>query len=166
MARVGTLLLVAACLPLGACEPVAIALLGAGASTALRYNMDGGTARTFTATSETVRSASLAAAQRMGLQLGRASTIETGEVIEASAPNRSIEIELEPITKQATRLRVTARNNGWFVDNATATELVSQTERILEGSTTARYAPAAPAAAAAGGSATGGTSALVPAASQ
>jgi hypothetical protein len=167
MARKGLVLLVAACLPLAACEPVAIALLGAGASTALRYNMDGITARTFTASSETVRSASLAAAERMGLQLGRASTVETGEVIEASAPNRSIEIELEPITRQATRIRVTARNNGWFVDTATAAELVNQTERILDGGTaTARYAPASPAASAAGGSAAGGGAALAPAAAQ
>jgi len=165
MARVGTLLLVAACLPLAACEPVAIALLGAGASTALRYNMDGVTARTFTADAAAVKSASLAAAERMGLTLDAISSVETGEIIQASTPNRSIEIELEPITRQATRLRVTARSAGWFVDNATAAEVVSQTERILEGSMTARLAPA-PAAAAAGGSATGGGSSLVPTATQ
>jgi len=167
MTRVRTLLLVAACLPLAACEPVAIALLGAGASTALRYNMDGVTARTFTATAETVQAASLAAAERMGLQLGRTSTTESGTLIEASAPNRAIEIELEPITPRATRMRITARNSGWFVDTATAAELVSQTERILESSTTARYAPALPpSAAAAGGSATGGSSLLVPTSKQ
>ena len=164
MARVGALLLLAACLPLTACEPVAIALLGAGASTALRYNMDGITARTFTASASAVKSASLAAAERMGLVLGGTSSIETGEIIQASAPNRAIEIELEPITQQATRLRVTARSSGWFVDNATAAELVSQTERILEGTTTARLAPAPNAAS--GGSATGGGSTLVPTATQ
>jgi hypothetical protein len=151
MARLGIVLLVGACLLLAACEPVAIALLGAGASTALRYNMDGVTARTFTASASAVKSASLAAAERMGLQLGRMSAVETGEIIEASAPNRSIEIELEPITQHATRLRVTARNNGFFVDTATAAELVSQTERMLEASLAAK-AGQVPAAAAAGGS--------------
>jgi hypothetical protein len=150
MARVGIVFLVGACLLLAACEPVAIALVGAGASTALRYNMDGVTARTFTASAETVKSASMLAAERMGLAVGRSSVVETGEVIEASAPNRSIEIELESITKQATRLRVTARTSGWFVDTATAAELVSQTERVLETAIAARMAP--PAAAAAGAS--------------
>ena len=166
MPRLAPLLMVAACLPLAGCESVAIALLGAGASTALRYNMDGITARTFTADAASVKSASLAAAERMGLVLGATNTIETGEVIEASAPNRDIQIELEPITKQATRIRVTARTSGWFVDNATAAELVSQTERLLEGSVTAKASQIPPGAAAAGGSAFGGAATLAPTAKQ
>jgi hypothetical protein len=157
VARLGIVLrivfLSGACLPLAACEPVAIALLGAGASTALRYNMDGVTARTFTADAATVRTASMAAAERMGLQLGNSNTFESGEtVIEARAPNRAIDIELEPITPQATRLRVTARSSGWIVDNATAAELVSQTERVLDAQVAARLSPV-PASSAAGGTA-------------
>ena len=41
MARYWVIFLLGACLLLAACEPVAIALLGAGASTAIRYNIDG-----------------------------------------------------------------------------------------------------------------------------
>jgi hypothetical protein len=149
MARIGLLLLLGACLLLAACEPIAIAIVGAGASTALRYNLDGTTARTFTASTASVKSASIAAAERMGLALGEMQAVESGEVIQASAPNRSIEIELESITPQATRLRVTARSSGLFFDNATATELVQQTERILEAGVAAKLAPPA---AAAGGS--------------
>src|SRR3954454_11234360 len=100
MARVGTLLLVAACLPLAACEPVAIALLGAGASTALRYNIDGVAARTFTATAAGVSSASISALERMGIALDSSTPQEGSEILVARAPNREIEIELEPITKQ------------------------------------------------------------------
>jgi hypothetical protein len=146
------LLACGACSLLTACEPVAIALLGAGASTALRYNMDGVAARTFTAPAAEVRSASLSALERMGLSIDNHTTFDEGEVIYARAANREIEVELEPITKQATRVRVTARGGSFFYDNATAIELVQQTGKALDATMTAKAA--APAAAAAGASLT------------
>ena len=60
------LLILGLCSLLSACEPVAIALLGAGASTAFRYNMDGVAARTFTAAAADVKSASLGALDPTG----------------------------------------------------------------------------------------------------
>ena len=139
------------CFLLSACEPVAIALLGAGASTALRYNMDGVAARTFTATAAEVRSASLGALERMGMAVDSTTAQEGSEIIVARAPNREIEVELEPITKQATRLRVTARGASIFYDNATAIELVHQTGKVLDAAQMAKTAPAAAPTAAAGG---------------
>lgn len=150
MAPRAILCLIAACLPLAACEPVAIALLGAGASTAIRYNLDGVAARTFTAPLAAVKEASLAALERMGLTLDSTSPFDTGETLFARAENRDIEVEIEPITKQATRLRVTAKNGSLFYDNATAMELVQQTEKLLTAGLPA------PTPAAAGGS-TGGS---------
>jgi hypothetical protein len=139
------------CCLLSACEPVAIALLGAGASTAFRYNIDGVAARTFTASAAEVRTASLGALERMGLTLDSATPQEGSEIIVARAPNREIEIELEPITKLATRLRVTARGSSIFYDNATAIELVQQTGKALDAAQVAKAAPAAtPTTAAAG----------------
>jgi hypothetical protein len=132
---------------LSACEPVAIALLGAGASTAFRYNIDGVAARTFTAPAADVKTASLGALERMGLTLDSTTPLEDGEVIVARAPNREIQIELEPITKQATRLRVVAKGSSIFYDNATAQELVQQTGKILDAATLAK-ANATPTAAA------------------
>src|SRR6267142_405369 len=118
MVRLSVILLVGACLLLAACEPVAIAILGAGASTALRYNMDGVASRTFTAPVAAVKSASLAA----------------------------LEIELEQISKQATRIRIIAKGGSLFYDNATAYELVQQTEKLLEaGLAAAKLTPAVPA---------------------
>src|SRR5207248_10820221 len=96
MARYGILLLVALCLLLAACEPVAIALLGGGVTTVLRYNLDGVAARTFTAPPARVKTAPLAALQRMGLTLEGTETLEASELIRARSPNREIEIELEP----------------------------------------------------------------------
>jgi hypothetical protein len=144
MARYSVFFLVGACLPLAACEPVAIALLGAGASTAIRYNLDGVAARTFTAPLAAVKNASLAALERMGLTLDSTSSFDSGETLFARAENRDIEIEIEPITKQATRLRVTAKGGSFFYDNATAIELVQQTEKLLDAGL-AKLAPTVPA---------------------
>jgi hypothetical protein len=146
------LLIFGACSLVSACEPVAIALVGAGASAAFRYNIDGVAARTFTASAAEVRSASLGALERMGITLDSSTPQEGSEILVARAPNREIEIELEPITKQATRLRVTARGTSIFYDNATAIELVQQTGRILDAAMLAKAAPAATPTAAAGAS--------------
>ena len=148
MARCATLLIIALSLPLAACDTVAIALLGGGASTLLRYNLDGVAARTFTAPAESVKQASLAALERMGLEISGTEPLETGEVIHARASNRDIDIEVEPITKQLTRVRIMARGGSLFYDNATALELVAQTEKSLDVALAAKVRP--PAAAAAG----------------
>lgn len=148
MARFRAFLLIGACLPLAACEPVAIALLGAGASTAIRYNIDNVASRTFTAPAAAVKNASLAAIERMGLTHDGTIPFDNGETIYAKAPNRDIEIDIETITKHATRVRITAKGGGFLYDNATAKELVLQTDRQLE-TALAKLAPAVPAAAAA-----------------
>ena len=85
MARHRSLVVFALCPLLAACEPAALAVLGGGAGTILRYNLDGIAARTFTAPAPVVRSASLAAAGRMGLSIEATDTIDTGEVIRARA---------------------------------------------------------------------------------
>jgi hypothetical protein len=142
MAPARILLLLGACSALSACEPVAIALLGAGASTALRYNLDGVAARTFTASASEVRTASIGALERMGMAMDSSTSFDGGEmVIYARAQNREIEVELEPITKQATRVRITARGGSLFYDNATAIELVQQTGKMLDAATLAKLGP-------------------------
>ena len=141
MARYGILLALGLCLLLAACEPVAIALLGGGVSTVLRYNLEGVAARTFTAPAASVKSASLAALERMGLALDRTESLETSELIRARSPNRDIEIELEPITEQLTRMRITARSTSLLYDTATAQELVQQTEKMLDVAVAAKLAP-------------------------
>jgi hypothetical protein len=121
-------------LGLGGCEPFAISMLGVGAGTALRHTIDGVTYRTFTAPAPAVRQASLAALERMGMEAGAAQTFEGGELIYATSRNRTIEIELEPISAKATRLRIAAKNGGFFYDSATAAEIIAQTERLLDSS--------------------------------
>ena len=130
-------------LGLAGCQPLALSLLGAGAGTALRYGIDGVAYRTFTASAPAVRQASLAALDRMGMTLDSTASYDGGELIYARSANRTIEIDVEPISPRATRLRIAAKNGSLFYDTATASEIVAQTERLLEsaarGGTSANY---------------------------
>jgi hypothetical protein len=51
-------------------------------------------------------------------------------VIKATANGRSIEIELDALTPNTTRMRTSVRN-GLFMDAATGAEIIMQTERVL-----------------------------------
>jgi hypothetical protein len=128
---VARLLLSILFLGLAGCEPLALSLVGAGAGTALRYNFDGIAYRTFTASATEVKHASLDALERMGIAFESFDRFEHGELIYARAENRVIEIEIEPISARATRMRVAAKNGSLFYDTATANEIVAQTERLL-----------------------------------
>lgn len=119
-------------LSLAGCQPLALSVLGAGAGTALRYGIDGVAYRTFTAPAPAVLQASMDALERMGITLDSTARFEGGEVIYASTEHRSIEIELEPISAKATRIRIAAKNGGLFYDGATASEIAAQTERLLD----------------------------------
>ncbi|MGE5639211.1 MAG: DUF3568 family protein [Clostridia bacterium] len=125
----------AAALGLSACslatQPLAVALAGAGTSTAIAQSMNGTAYRTFTHTLDEVKVATLDTLDRMGIHVDRLANTEKSELIEGSARERSIEIELEPISDKATRMRVIARNGGLFYDAATATEIVLQAEKSL-----------------------------------
>ena len=125
------------------CQPLALSVLGAGAGSALRYSLDGIMYRTFTAPGPTVKESTLAALERMGVTVDGTEPYEHGEIIQARTRNRTIEIEVEPISERATRLRIAAKNgSSWFYDSATATEIAAQTERLLEVASRGGTAPA------------------------
>ena len=125
----------AAVLALGGCalasQPLAVALAGAGTSSAIGQTMTGTVYRTFTAPPAEVKAATLDAMSLMGIQADSFSSYEGGEIIRGSALQRSVEIALEQISSKATRMRVAMKNGGIFYDGATATELVIQTEKAL-----------------------------------
>lgn len=124
-------LLSLSCCLLCGCQSLAVTMAGAGATAALGHSITGPSYRTFTAPFTTVRKASIAALKRMGIELESFGKFEGGEIIYARAEGRSIEIELEPISRRATRMRVATRNGGLFYDSATANEIVLQTEKML-----------------------------------
>jgi len=116
---------------LGGCQPLALSVLGAAGGEALRYSYSGATYRTFTASAAEVKHASLEALERMGIAFESFDRFDYGELIYARAENRAIQIEIEPISPRATRMRIAAKNGGFFYDSATASEIVAQTERSL-----------------------------------
>lgn len=124
---------VVSALALAGCESLAVASFGVGASTAVGQTLNGITYRTFTAPMPAVKGASVQALNRMGINNKSFKKTETGEVILAQAGKREIEVELEALTSNATRMRVIARDGGIFYDSSTATEIILQTEKFLNG---------------------------------
>lgn len=126
-----TLTLVALASALSACEPLAVTAFGVGASTAVGHTLTGVTYRTFTAPMARVQSASVGALHKMGIKVARTEKNGDTLILKATARAREIDVELEPLTSNTTRMRVTARNGGILYDSATATEIILQTEKIL-----------------------------------
>jgi hypothetical protein len=120
---------------LGGCalatQPLAVALAGAGTSSAISHSLSGTAYRTFTATLDEVKAASLDTLSAMGIRVDSFETVRDGELITGTAIRRKIEIELEPISSKATRMKVITRSEGVFFDESTATEIVLQTEKAL-----------------------------------
>jgi hypothetical protein len=119
---------------LAGCEAIGLTAMGVGGSAAVGHTLGGVNYRTFTAPSATVRGASLVALQRMGIKhTGTEKGANGSEVLKATATDREIEITLEPLSPQSTRMKVVARNGRIFTDGATAAEIILQTERQLGG---------------------------------
>jgi len=120
---------------LNGCAAVALTMLGVGAGvatgTSVGYTLDGYAYRTFTAPLPQVEGATRTALNRMGIKVGATAKTEQGKAIAATGNDREIEVELEVVSSNATRMRTVAKQGFFFKDRATATEIILQTERIL-----------------------------------
>ena len=123
-------LLVGGVVGLSGCVPLAITGAGVGASAGITHTMGGITYRTFTAPLPKVKNATMAALNRMGINGVKFSKAEGNDMILAKASGREIEIQLEQLSPNTTRMRTVARS-GFFYDSATATEIIIQTEKAL-----------------------------------
>jgi hypothetical protein len=123
--------LIAAAGLLSGCEPISLAALGVGGSAAVNHKVSGTPYRTFTAPLSKVRIASMGALKRMGIKAENSMKMEYGELITARAGTREIEVELESLTPNTTRMKVVAREGSFFYDSATASEIIAQTEKHL-----------------------------------
>lgn len=137
--RAALVLMGAASLSLAGCESAALTMFGVGASTGVQHGLNGVTYRTFTAPTPRVRTATLAALNRMAIKVEKVdrpvdrSGKATGEeIITASANDRNIEIDLQVLTPNTTRMRTVAKQ-GIFYDSSTAYEIIAQTEKVLGG---------------------------------
>jgi Protein of unknown function (DUF3568) len=117
------------------CAAVGLTLFGIGAGvstgTAVSYTLDGVAYRTFTAPLPKVETATLTAFDRMGIKVETKEKTEQGRSIKASGADRQIEVELEAISSKTTRIRTVAKQGVFFKDRATATEIILQTEKVL-----------------------------------
>lgn len=117
---------------LGGCAAVALTTLGVGMATGVSHTLGGIVYKTFTAPQPTVRKATMTALNRMQIRVTEAKRTGASEVITARAGDRDVEIELEALTPNTTRMLVTARKDaGILRDGATATEIILQTERAV-----------------------------------
>jgi hypothetical protein len=125
-----TSILAIAALGLCGCAAVALTAAGVGGGVAASHQMGGLAYRTFSEPLPKVRGAVLAALKRMAIKTEKTEKIELGERILARAGDRNVEIELEALTPNTTRIRAVARKDGGvIVDSATAVEIINQTER-------------------------------------
>lgn len=111
------------------CLPVA----SIGGSAALSHASSGIVYKTFTAPPPKVRVAIIRALERMHIDLVSDKMIDDGNIRQVTAENnkRSIEIQLEQISANTTRMRVTAKSSLFLYDSATAEEIVAQTKKYL-----------------------------------
>jgi hypothetical protein len=132
--RAARLIAVAAiAVPLVGCDPVSLTLFGVGTAAGVSHTLSGIAYKTFTAPQKKVSKACSIALDRMGIAIEKRETGTDGvETITAKALDRSIEVVLEPLSPKATRMRSTAKV-GILMDQATATEIILQTEQALAG---------------------------------
>jgi len=131
------LVAVVSTLSLNGCAALAIALVGAvvgiAGETAVGYSLSGVASRTLTKPFYKVRRAVLTAMKRMGIKIQGTKKIARGEIIKADTKDRTIEVRLEILSGHSTLVRTKARHGFFFYDRATATEIIKQTEIVLNG---------------------------------
>jgi hypothetical protein len=117
---------------LGGCAAVGLTALGVGMATGVGHTLGGMVYKTFTAPQATVKRAAQGALGRMQVKVVKMEREGSTETILARAGDRDIDITLEAITPNTTRMKVTARQNGGLIsDGATATEVILQTEKFV-----------------------------------
>ena len=132
MRRMTTAALALASMSLGGCAAVALTALGVGMATGVSHTLSGMVYKTFTTPQAQVERATYGALNRMQVKVTDAKRNGSNKTIVAKAGDRQIEIELEALTPNTTRMAVTAKKDGGILrDGATATEVILQTEKIV-----------------------------------
>ena len=118
---------------LSGCLPAITTAAGVGGSAVMTHAINGITYRTFTASSSKVRVATLSALSRMQIKVVSENMQDKSNIrlVSAKTSDRTIEIQIEPISTNTTRMRVTAKSSVFSYDSATAEEIIQQTKRSL-----------------------------------
>ena len=132
------------------CAAAGLAVVGAGAGvgmgTGVEHELNGVGYKTFATPIDSVHHAARATLARLAMPITADTRTAEGWKVSASAADRTIDIELEKLTPQTTRMRVIADKGGLFgKDSATSTEIILQTAQTLQddptGSKSARKNP-------------------------
>lgn len=134
------LILLSAVALLPGCEVVGSTVIGAGAGTATgtgaAYTMDSITYKTFTVPLDKLADKTRAALRSMDFPVRWEERNAAGLSLHAKAGNPdetlAIEINLERLSPQVTRMRVVASRGLFLKDAATATEIIRLTSRNVE----------------------------------
>jgi hypothetical protein len=126
------ILCLALTLGLTGCAGAALTAGGIAGSAGVNHTLSGIVYKTFTAPVKKMRVATLKTLNRMQMKVKGDQKAEYGWLIQATAFEREIEIELERLTPNATRMRVTTSKGAIFKDSATSTEIILQTAEIIE----------------------------------
>ena len=119
-------------LVLPGCVAVGLTALGVGMATGVSHTLSGMVYKTFTTPQSHVKKATMTAFNRMQIKVVESKRKGSTETIVAKAGDRDIEVELEALTPNTTRMLVTAKKDGGILrDGATATEVILQTEKIV-----------------------------------
>ncbi len=115
-------------LALQGCAAVALTVAGVAGGAGVNHTLSGIAYKTFNNSLAELRAGTLRTLEDMDMTVIEDSETEEGWEIKATAIKREIDIELERLTKRATRMRVVA-NEGeiFFKDAATATEIIIMT---------------------------------------
>ncbi len=120
---------VLACLlVLEGCAAAALSIAGMAGGAGLDHTLNGIVTKTYAAPVAGTRLATLQALKRMGMDVEKNEKHEKGWLITAKAADRTIDIELEPLSNQSTRAHVVvSRADFVFIkDSSTSNEIVDQ----------------------------------------
>ena len=139
-----TVLLVVVAVSLSGCVALGLTAATVGASAfssganvavhaGTEYASGGKVYRTFSLPLADLRVALGDTLARMELPVIRDEADEDARRIEVQARDREIKLRLEPVTRTVTRLRLVVSEGHFSKDRATASEIVAQLERTVEG---------------------------------
>jgi len=114
---------------IASCTTVAVS----GAGMGIEYTLTNVAYRTFNFSLDQVNQATTLALKKMDIKIEGYRKTEEGSEIRASTKELQIIIDLEVITSKTTKIKVDARKGPILKDKATATEIIYQVDRILEG---------------------------------
>jgi len=111
-----------------AASPIVVSGAGAGVA----YSVTNVAYKTVSFPRDTVEDSLKRALKKMGLNAGERKNSNGTVTVTTKTPKLVIEIVLERVTPKTTRIKVDAREGLIMKDKATASEIISQTEKDLE----------------------------------